>query len=318
MASDNAPVTALALAPAAPEWTREQKELIKRTCVPVGEAPSDDAFAVFLHVCQRTGLDPMLHEAWLISRRSKDARGNWSSTWQTMAGRDGYLAAAHRTGELRGIQTMVFPEDAAKPPTHATCSVWRANWSAPVVCTVAFSEYASDSPLWRGKPRTMIAKVAESHALRRAFSLHGTYTPEEMPDDAPALPAPRPLAEVLPTVRPAALPAASDAPTVAEREAADAFAERGSPFADLADPPAAIEPPRLASEAQRRLVYARVGARAKATGAPPKEIGAALCALFGIESSAELLAERVDDALHFVAGWTPPQASAERAPGEEG
>jgi len=173
-----------ALVPTA-QWTQEQVDLIKRTCVPSGEAPPNDAFAVFLHVCKQTGLDPMLREAWLISRRAKDARGNWVNTWQTMAGRDGYLAAAHRTGELRGITTRVYPEDASKPPTHATCIVHRAGWTAPVEVTVAFREYASQGPLWQGKPRTMIAKVAESHALRRAFSLHGTYSPEELPDDAP-------------------------------------------------------------------------------------------------------------------------------------
>jgi phage recombination protein Bet len=215
-----------ALAPAqAPGWTREQMDLIKRTCVPAGDAPSDDAFAVFLHVCQRTGLDPMLREAWLISRRSKTPRGDWITTWQTMAGRDGYLAAAHRTGEFRGIQTETWPADKRQAPTHATCTVWRAGWAAPVICTVAFAEYAADSPLWRGKPHTMIAKVAESHALRRAFSLHGTYTPEEMPDDAPA---PRPLAEVLPRVdRPAEL-----------REAVHAKREQG----ERAALPPAIEP----------------------------------------------------------------------------
>lgn len=153
------------------DWERKL-ELVKRT-VCGGQVPPDDAFELFLHVCRRSGLDPLMREAWLVERQG---------TWQPMAARDGYLAAAHRSGLLSGIQTVVYPEDASKPPTHATCTVWRRDWTAPVIVTVAFREYTTGRSTWSSKPRTMIGKVAEAHALRRAFSLHGTFTPDELPE----------------------------------------------------------------------------------------------------------------------------------------
>lgn len=45
------------------------------------------------------------------------------------------------------------------------------------------ADYDSGVGLWKFKPRIMITKVAESIALRKAFSqqLGGLYTQEEMP-----------------------------------------------------------------------------------------------------------------------------------------
>lgn len=47
--------------------------------------------------------------------------------------------------------------------------------------TVHFDEYTTDRNLWKTKPKTMIAKVAEMHALRMAFpeDLSQTYVAEE-------------------------------------------------------------------------------------------------------------------------------------------
>src|SRR5262249_1271140 len=50
-------------------------------------------------------------------------------------------------------------------------------WTA----TVFFTEYNTGKNLWNSKPRTMIAKVAEMHALRMACpeELSQTYSEEE-------------------------------------------------------------------------------------------------------------------------------------------
>lgn len=47
--------------------------------------------------------------------------------------------------------------------------------------TVYFAEYKSDKPIWVSKPRTMLAKVAEMHALRMACpaELAQSYVEEE-------------------------------------------------------------------------------------------------------------------------------------------
>lgn len=56
---------------------------------------------------------------------------------------------------------------------------------------VFFDEYSTNQNLWVKKPRTMIAKVAEMHALRMACpeELSQTYTEDELGDAKPSSPA---------------------------------------------------------------------------------------------------------------------------------
>ena len=56
--------------------------------------------------------------------------------------------------------------------------------------TVFFSEYSTGRNLWTTKPRTMIAKVAEMHALRKACpeELSKTYAEEEMQSEIKEVP----------------------------------------------------------------------------------------------------------------------------------
>jgi len=68
--------------------------------------------------------------------------------------------------------------------------------SHPIEVEVYASEYSTGKNLWRDKPRTMIQKVAEAHALRRAFSISGLYSPEEI--DTGDRPEPRYVSEVPP------------------------------------------------------------------------------------------------------------------------
>jgi len=55
--------------------------------------------------------------------------------------------------------------------------------------TVFFSEYTTGNNLWKSKPHTMIAKVAEVHALRSAFpeEMSQTYVEEEMEKEVKAV-----------------------------------------------------------------------------------------------------------------------------------
>lgn len=56
--------------------------------------------------------------------------------------------------------------------------------------TVSFSEYSTGKNLWATKPRTMIAKVAEMHALRAACpeELSKAFTEEEMEKETIVVP----------------------------------------------------------------------------------------------------------------------------------
>ena len=62
----------------------------------------------------------------------------------------------------------------------ATTTVYRKDMSHAVSVTVYEEEYSTGRNLWTSKRRTMIGKVAESQALRKAFSISGLYSPEEM------------------------------------------------------------------------------------------------------------------------------------------
>lgn len=67
-----------------------------------------------------------------------------------------------------------------------TCSVTVqklvGNYVGDYTATVYFNEYDKKSNLWISKPKTMIAKVAEMHALRSAFpeELEKLYVEEEL------------------------------------------------------------------------------------------------------------------------------------------
>jgi soluble P-type ATPase len=69
----------------------------------------------------------------------------------------------------------------------AKCTVYRKDMSHNITVSVKIDEYNSNKSNWRSMPETMIKKVAEAHALRRAFSIHGVYIPEEF-DQADNIP----------------------------------------------------------------------------------------------------------------------------------
>ena len=48
-------------------WSRERAELVRRTICPKGI--SEDEFALFIEQCKRSGLDPLLKEAFCVARR---------------------------------------------------------------------------------------------------------------------------------------------------------------------------------------------------------------------------------------------------------
>jgi hypothetical protein len=104
---------------------------------------------------------------------------------------DGFRLIAQRSNEyagqtvpewcaLDGKWTDVWLSDDA--PAAARVGVYRRGFAEALVRTVTWREFGATSATWKSMPGLMLAKVAESQALRAAFpmELSGLYTSEEM------------------------------------------------------------------------------------------------------------------------------------------
>lgn len=164
-----------------PEQLRqEMKDLIKAKYNNLTEVEMLHLF----HLAKDYGLDPNKREIWAVKYGNKPAA--------MFVGRDGLLAIAHKTGEFDGMDTQALvvtksgdiqAVDITYPGAKlvgAKCTIYRKDMSHAVSVSVRLDEYNTNKNNWQKMPETMIKKVAEAHALRRAFSIHGVYTPEEM------------------------------------------------------------------------------------------------------------------------------------------
>lgn len=140
---------------------------------------------IYFYTCQALGLNPLLQQvAGIIFT---DRNGKRSLSIQVM--RDGFLTIAHRSGKFAGIESGVQENDKGKLVGWA--KVYHKDFEHPVYQEADFDEYYSDrNALWKTKPKTMIKKVAESMALRKAFNVSGVYAPEEMDKEIEIKPSP--------------------------------------------------------------------------------------------------------------------------------
>lgn len=160
------------------KW-ENQISLVRSMVAPAATQPE---FDLMLHMARTYGLDPLTKQIWLVKYGSAPA--------SIFAGRDGFLEIGHRSGNFDGMDTKV---DTVEQPINrngvvrpwqyrATCSVFCKDMKHPITVEVYEEEYTTGRNLWKEKTRTMIGKVAESQALRRAFRISGLYSPEEMPE----------------------------------------------------------------------------------------------------------------------------------------
>ena len=149
----------------------EQEKRIMLIKAKVAPDATNTEFELLMYLANKYNLDPLLKQIWLVKFGNSPA--------QIYAGRDGFLEIAHRSGHFDGMETVVF-FDEDKKPINAVCTVWRNDMTHPIKSDVLFKEYTTGKNLWATKPAVMIGKVAESVALRKAFSVSGLYSPEEM------------------------------------------------------------------------------------------------------------------------------------------
>ena len=154
-------------------FTREQKDLIKRSLF---KDSTDDEFSYFIATAQRLRLDPFARQIFAVKR---------GGTTTIQVSIDGFRLVADRTGCYAPGRPTEYEMDGGKV-VSATAYVKKLVAGAwqEVGESAYLAEYASGSsnPLWKSMPRVMLAKAAESRALRRAFpaELSGVYGSEEM------------------------------------------------------------------------------------------------------------------------------------------
>lgn len=182
-----------ALATAAPTgvvaFSNEQMEVLRKT---IASDLTNDEFALFGQVCNRTGLDPFAKQIYAIARGTGQYR---KVTFQT--GIDGYRLIAERTGEYDGQEGPEWcGQDGVwvdvwlqkEPPAAARVGVWRKGRSRPTWGTALWKEYCQKdrdgkpTDMWNRMGANQLAKCAEALALRKAFpnEVSGVYTREEM------------------------------------------------------------------------------------------------------------------------------------------
>lgn len=184
---------ALAVAADQTQWTPDQRAALASAGVSEEVSPAE--LTVFLHECQRTGLDPFSKQIYLIGRNDKQLD---RKVFKSQTGIDGYRVVAHRAArrdrvKLGYADTLWAGPDGVwreawlwdNPPLAAKVTVFRDGEPFPAIATL--NEYAEMwngqlKGMWRRMPANQLAKCAEALALRKAFphDLGGIYTAEEM------------------------------------------------------------------------------------------------------------------------------------------
>jgi phage recombination protein Bet len=163
----------------------EQREIIRKA---VGSDLSDDEFEQFIHMCEKTGLDPLSRQIYAIKRNRR--RGNqYVSEMTVQTGIDGFRLIAARTGKYMGSDEPEFEYNGnSQVPAKCKVTIYksvngtRCSFTGVVFWKEFYPGNNGGSMFWDRMPHTMLEKVAEAKALRKAFpaELSGLYEASEM------------------------------------------------------------------------------------------------------------------------------------------
>ena len=169
------------LTPAPIAFTADQMQVITQT-ICKGATPTE--LQLFVATCTRTGLDPFMRQIYAVKRW--DSREK-KEVMAIQIGIDGMRLIAERTDKYAGQDPVEWLDaegawsevwtGRGEFPVAARCSVYRKDWphtKATAVCRWdSYAQYfgnpAKLSPTWDKMPDVMLAKCAESLALRKAF-----------------------------------------------------------------------------------------------------------------------------------------------------
>lgn len=191
---------ALRPAGALQHFDREQVELLKRT---ICRGATDDELRLFVQTAERLRLDPFARQIFAVKRKSKEGNA-WVEVMSSQVSIDGFRLVAERTNRYAGQLGPFWTEDgkewlevwlASKPPAAAKVGVLRHDFKEPVWAVATWEQYKQTkydgglTSMWAKMGPLMLAKCAESLALRRAFpnELSGVYSDAEMAQAGPTV-----------------------------------------------------------------------------------------------------------------------------------
>ena len=165
-------------------FSKKEIKTLKNT---VAKDANEDEFRMFMALAKRYGLDPFNKEIFFWKIDGKPT---------IMTSRDGYLKIADRHEEYDGLVSDVvrkndnfrrkkddidheYGTDRGKI-IGAYALVYRTDRSYPVYVFAPYEEYNAKTKAWNQYPSAMTLKVAESMALKRAFTVSGLVSKEEM------------------------------------------------------------------------------------------------------------------------------------------
>lgn len=156
------------------------------------EELTDEDFFKFVRECEKRQLDPFAKQIYAILRWTQ-GKGKVMAIQTSI---DGFRLIAERTQKYEGQEGPFFYDSkgnetpvwlSTTPPAAARVGVWKrgartVTWG--VARYEAYCQKKDGKPmgLWATMPDVMLAKCAESQALRKAFpqELSGLYTGDEM------------------------------------------------------------------------------------------------------------------------------------------
>ena len=200
----------LAIVPGQVTWDKFQDAALAQIGLKDAGNPEK---AVFLHQCQRTGLDPFSRQIYMIPRNEFDTdTKQWRKKWTIQTGIDGWRVIRDRAERREGVRGIlsrftyydhegtehkVWVQSGPPVACEVTYTVRDRNGvETPYTSILRFGEYVQlnkdDKPIaqWAVKEVHMLEKCTEADVYRKAFpqDFSGIYLDDAMPAPDPDAP----------------------------------------------------------------------------------------------------------------------------------